>query len=102
VEVRGVVLAAPICPVERQPPDPNCSPRPVEGAGVNARDGSRSVQASAISGADGEFTLQLEPGQYTVEFEPVEGLLGTPQPIDVSVTSQPVDLGTVTYDTGIR
>jgi hypothetical protein len=102
VEVRGVLVAGPNCPVEKQPPDPNCLPRQVEGATVKASDSAGSEQARAVSDADGTFVLELEPGEYTIAFDPVEGLLGAPQPIEVTVASQPVDLGTVAYDTGIR
>ena len=28
------VVAGPVCPVEQDPPDPNCEPRPVDGARI--------------------------------------------------------------------
>ena len=30
--IAGVATAGPVCPVEKNPPDPACAPRPVDGA----------------------------------------------------------------------
>lgn len=60
------------------------------------------MRARASTDQTGGFSLELDPGEYSIVFEAVEGLLGTPQPIDVKVGPMPIDLGTVTYDTGIR
>lgn len=102
VEVRGLLVAGPICPVERQPPDSACSPRPVEGAVVKALNPAGEVRARAVSDAAGRFQLDLVPGDYTVEALPVEGYSGSPAPVTVTVSSAPVDVGTLMYDTGLR
>ncbi len=42
-------------------------------------------------------------GETTVLFSDVEGLMGTPQPVVVTVLpGETVDLGEILYDTGIR
>lgn len=99
--VRGHVQAGPVCPVEREPPDPRCAPRPVA-AMLQISDAHGSNAASVVSDATGNFSVALPPGDYTLTAQPVSGLMGTPAPITFTVTAgSPVDL-TVEYDTGIR
>lgn len=100
--IRGTATAGPVCPVERNPPDPSCAPRPVAGATIVIRDGSGSQVAVAISGQDGSYFVALPPGEYVVDPQPVQGLLGTaaqePAHVDAgAVTDVPLE-----YDTGIR
>ena len=100
--VEGRLVAGPVCPVESDPPDPQCAPRPVEGAEIVATtiDGR---QYRTESGPDGHFELSVAAGEVTVEFLPVDGLMGIPEPILVVVTEgDTLDLGDVGYDTGIR
>jgi hypothetical protein len=100
--IRGTASAGPVCPVERNPPDPSCAPRPVAGATIVIRDGSGSQVAVAITGQDGTWFVAVPPGDYVVDPQPVQGLLGTAarQPARVeagAITTVPLD-----YDTGIR
>ena len=100
--IAGRVVAGPVCPVETDPPDPACAPRPVEGAEVTVitADGRRWVTRSD---ADGRFRIEVPVGQAVVSFGDVEGLMGTPVDIEVSVTEGVTsDLGEVADDTGIR
>jgi hypothetical protein len=100
--VRGTVTAGPTCPVERDPPDPGCAERPVAGAVLVFTDAGGLEVARVTSAADGTFTVELAPGAYHVSAEPVDGLMGTPGPMDVEVEAgQPTELQ-VSYDTGIR
>ena len=101
-EIVGLALSGPSCPVETDPPDPTCAPQPVVGATIEALDEAGDLIASADTAADGHFALSLPPGDYTLVPQPVEGLLGLPSPIAVSVVDEPVDLGVIEYDTGIR
>jgi hypothetical protein len=100
----GVSIAAaagPVCPVEK-PNDPACAPRPVRGAIVHVVDAGGQVIGSAVTGGDGRVTMTVAPGDYTSTADPVEGLMGAPAPVPVTVvegTVAPVDLA---YDTGIR
>lgn len=100
--VGGHVVAGPVCPVETVPPDPNCAPRPVEGAILQIRDAEGRGVAMVVSDAAGSFALTLPPGDYVLVGLPVEGLIGTPEPLTFAVElGSPVEL-TVEYDTGIR
>ena len=71
------MTAGPVCPVERNPPDPSCAPRPVAGATIVIRDGLGGQVAAAVSGADGAFFVAVGAGDYVVDPRPVQGLLGT-------------------------
>lgn len=100
---RGTVSAGPTCPVERNPPDPNCAERPVAGAMLVFTDAAGTEVARVTSAADGSFSVELLPGAYRLTAEPVDGLMGTPAPIDVVVEAGgPLTELQVSYDTGIR
>lgn len=99
--VTGTALAGPVCPVETEPPDPACAPRPVTGATIEALDPSGSLVASAVTDADGRFVLTLPSGDYTIVALPVDGLMGTPAPVQITLTG-PMEVGVLAYDTGIR
>ncbi len=100
--IRGVATAGPVCPVERNPPDPSCAPRPVAGATIVIRDGSGAQVAVAISATDGSFLVSLPPGDYVVDPQPVPGLLGTAARQSASVAQGFMTEIALDYDTGIR
>ena len=101
LEVFGVALAGPVCPVETNPPDPACAPRPVVGATVLAVSDSGQEFESRTDG-DGRFSFLLPPDKYEIIAQPVEGLMGSPTPVETEVRSEAIDLGVLEYDTGIR
>ena len=92
-------LSGPTCPVQQDPPQTGCEPRPVAGATVKVVDEQgRSIEAR--TDAAGNANFMLEVGRYDIEANPVEGLMGTPDAIQVDlVDDQAV---TLSYDTGIR
>ena len=100
-DVTGQVLAGPTCPVERISPDPRCAPRPVSGAVLLFTDSFGREAGQAVSDDDGQFTISLPAGRYTLKPQRVVGLLGTAPPQEVTVTSAGAQVR-VTYDTGIR
>ena len=99
--VSGRAEAGPVCPVETNPPDPACAPRPVVGAIVVAVAESGD-QVETTTGPDGRFSFGLAAGRYEIIAEPTAGFMGTPEPIEVDVGSVPIDVGVLMYDTGIR
>ena len=101
IAVSGLAEAGPVCPVETNPPDPACAPRPVAGAVVVAvaESGDRF---ETTTGPDGRFSFDLAAGRYEIIAEPANGLMGTPEPIEIEVVSAPIDVGVLMYDTGIR
>jgi len=97
----GRVNAGPTCPVER-PGDPACAPRMVAGAVLLVRDGAGKEVARLTTDGSGLFRFSLPAGEYTLEPQPVEGLMGTAQPMPFTVTDGVVTWLDVAYDTGIR
>jgi hypothetical protein len=100
--IGGTATAGPVCPVEKNPPDPNCAPRPVAGATIVVRDGSGSQVAVAISGSDGRYFASLPPGDYVLDPQPVQGLLGTAPKQPATVVAGTITEVPLEYDTGIR
>jgi hypothetical protein len=102
--IKGTVTAGPVCPVESNPPDPACAPRPVAGAVIVALNDEGDEVGRTVSGDDGTYELQVgQTGTLTITGQPVEGLMGAPKPQQVTLTG---DVRTATldlaYDTGIR
>ena len=101
--VTGVVTAGPVCPVVTDPPDPDCEDRPVAGAEIVVRNSSGEEVARARSADDGTFSVSVAAGSYELVPQPVEGLMGTAAPIDVTVEEGvPRERIEISYDTGIR
>ena len=101
----GTVTAGPTCPVERNPPESRCAPRPIAGAIVVVEDPAGHEVGRTTSGADGRYRVTIAmSGTVSVTGLPVPGLMGTPRPVTVTLAGasdgvQTVDLE---YDTGIR
>ncbi len=95
-------LAGPMCPVETDPPSPECAPRPVESATIVVTDATGDEVVRGTTGPDGVVGFDVAPGELTVVPQPVEGLLRTASTISVTLTAGQTLRGTVDYDTGIR
>ena len=95
-------VSGPHCPVVSDPPDPACEPRPVADASVIIRDARGREVVPAATDPSGVLFIELVSGDYVVEAQPVDGFMGTPAAVQVTVVdgaATPVDLQ---YDTGIR
>jgi hypothetical protein len=95
-------LAGPVCPVETDPPSPECAPRPVDSATIVVTDATGDEVVRGTTGPDGVVGFDVAPGELTVVPQPVEGLLGTASTISVTLTAGQTLRVTVDYDTGIR
>jgi len=103
--IAGRAVAGPVCPVERVPPDPACAARPIGGAVIVVRGADGAEIARATTAADGTFLVGVPGGgSWTVEPQPVEGLMGTAPAVVVQVPDAPSSwvAADVAYDTGIR
>jgi hypothetical protein len=103
--IAGRAVAGPVCPVEQVPPDPACADRPVAGAVIVIRGAGGAEVARATTAADGTFLVGVPGGgTWTVEPQPVEGLLGTAPSSAVQVPDLASSWAAadVAYDTGIR
>jgi hypothetical protein len=100
--ITGRLVAGPICPVETNPPDPDCAPRPVPDTEVIATL-SDGTELRIVSSLDGTFRIALPPGEVVITFAVDEASMLAPDPITATiVANQTLDLGDLTYDTGIR
>lgn len=100
--LHGVALAGPVCPVVSDPPDPDCADRPVRDARIVVTDPDGREAASVVTDENGRFALAIPTGDYILVPQPVDGLMGTPGPISVTVAADGSDPIVIAYDTGIR
>jgi hypothetical protein len=92
-----MVTAGPTCPVHRAG-DPACAPRPVKGAQLSLNGVSKMTLTTDANGTARETMI----GAYRLVAQPVNGLKGTPAPLEVVITRRKVTHVTISYDTGIR
>jgi hypothetical protein len=85
-----------------QPGDPACQARPVAGAVVVVRDDAGAELARGETDDAGTVFIEVPAGDYVVEAHPVDGLMGTPGPMAVTVVDGAGTLVALDYDTGIR
>jgi uncharacterized surface anchored protein len=87
----------------QNPPDPACADRPVVGAILIVTDDAGREVSRGTSDENGDFSIPLEPGHYVVRPQPVEGLMGTAQPVDFTIGEGGSAITfDIAYDTGIR
>ena len=104
--LEGVISIGPICPVEKNPPDPGCLPTaetyqayPV---GIWSANGSRKTEQIAPA-LDGSYRAELAPGNYRVILEKEQyGIGGSNLPVDISIFAGNTTLLNISIDTGIR
>jgi hypothetical protein len=95
----GVVQASPACSVDRV--YHACRPRPLGHVEVQARSPSAGVMASALTEADGHYSLRLGPGSYLLVVVITQVLPRCPH-VPVSVGSGAAIRANINCDTGIR
>jgi hypothetical protein len=94
--------AGPVCPVETNPPDPACAPRPVAGAEIRVADAQGHPMGMVVTDATGVAFVGLAPGSYTMQPQPVDGLVGTAPEVTAEVQDRVATPVVISYDTGIR
>lgn len=101
----GRIGIGPICPVETNPPDPNCQPTEETYAAwpitVWTYDKHTKV-ASIIPQSDGAYVVDLAPGAYVVALDRSSGVGGSNLPQTVSITKGETTSLDIEIDTGIR
>lgn len=101
--IQGLVVLGPTCPVESTPgandPVPCLTPYSAQ---LVVLDAENSVVARVTSAADGNFRIDLPPGDYIVT--PATGTDSYPiaNPVSVTVVNGQYVPIEVNYDTGIR
>ena len=98
--IGGSVLLAPTCPVETA--ESPCPPRPLAGVPVRVVDADGNVRASAVSGDEGAFTIDVAPGSYLLTASIEEDPARSVKPVRVEVLAGQVVHADVLVDSGIR
>jgi hypothetical protein len=98
--IQGRALAGPTCPVVTAD-DPACADRPLAGVTILVLTANGVEAGRTTTDANGAFGFSLPPGPYTLEPQPVEGMMGDAAPIPVVIGDGIVTVD-VAYDTGIR
>ena len=100
--VEGTVFLGPQCPVEAV--ESPCPDLPLADVQVQLTAGDEVV-GTAVSDADGRFTIEIEPGSYmlgaVLEAEPPASMLFA-KPVSVTVVANETIEANLLVDTGIR
>ena len=100
--IRGTVMMGPTCPVERDPPDPNCADKPLSTTVAIYRASNRTNAFAVLqSDKEGKFSASLPPGAYVVTAGG-ESMLPRCNPVEISVGPSSYVTTTISCDTGIR
>jgi len=100
--VKGVVMAGPTCPIEKYPPDPRCSSRPVPDQKVLFKTPGGVLVTQVTTDKKGKFTVTLPPGTYDLQV-PGARLYQVPQQhLQVTVVAGQTVQIQIMLDTGIR
>ncbi len=101
--IKGIVLLGPICPVVKNPPDPQCADKPYATKLAVTTADQVSVIKEFISDENGKFSVGLPPGEYAIRTAAAANILprcssnGT-----IRVGANNYTEITVSCDTGIR
>jgi hypothetical protein len=104
--LEGKISIGPLCPVEHDPPDPDCLPTaetykayPV---GIFSPDGKHKI-TQVNPALDGTFRIDLDPGKYLVILESEHfRICSSNLPAEVVIISQNKTILDIDIDTGIR
>jgi hypothetical protein len=104
--LEGIISVGPLCPVEKDPPDPDCLPTletykayPVS---IWTSNGERKI-TQVNPALDGSYKVALNPGNYLVILENGQNRIGSSNlPEEVEISSQTETILNINIDTGIR
>jgi hypothetical protein len=104
--LEGKISIGPLCPVEKDPPDPGCLPTaetykayPVSIWTLNGKSKIAQINPSL----DGSYMIELIPGNYLIKLEREKYVIGGSNlPAEVSIVSQQETILDIDIDTGIR
>lgn len=96
----GHISIGPLCPVEQNPPDPNCQPtlQTYQAYPLSVYNSSNQKIMEFIGAANGNYQIELQAGTYTIKSE--TGMQRYSQTVAIianQTTTQNIDI-----DTGIR
>jgi hypothetical protein len=103
--LEGKISIGPVCPVESDPPRPECLPTaetykayPVS---IWTSEGGQKV-AQISPALDGSFFMELDPGEYLIKLDKDNSIGGSNLPLTVVVSTVQKTIVSIDIDTGIR
>jgi hypothetical protein len=103
-QLMGKISIGPLCPVETDPPDPNCQPTaetylnwPV----VIFTSDNKTKVLTLNPDVDGNYLVDLDKGSYIVDLD-IENRFGDNLPTKIDVKANKTVLLDIDIDTGIR
>ncbi len=100
--ISGIVLLGPVCPVVKDPPEPECADKPYAAKlAVTASDQARVITEFS-SDANGRFRVALAPGEYAIRSAAAANILPYCSRDTVKVEANKFTDIVVSCDTGIR
>lgn len=108
--IKGIAMLGPMCPIEKNPPDPNCADKPYKTTLVAVpagRQASSPDEAQIFkefnSNADGKFIVDLSEGEYVISSADTAGIFShCSSRGSVKVEKNKYTDITIYCDTGIR
>ncbi len=98
--IKGKVTIGPTCPVEMNPPDPNCAPKPYAASLVAIKRITAEKKAFKAS-EDGTFNLKLSPGDYSIR-NADPAILPRMEDQEITVYAHKYTEIDIEFDSGIR
>jgi hypothetical protein len=104
--LEGIISIGPICPVEKNPPNPGCLPtaETYKAYPVSIWTSNGMKEITQINPAlDGSYKTELYPGNYLVILENGQNRIGSSiLPVEVSIIPKSMTILNIDIDTGIR
>ena len=103
--LEGRVTIGPLCPVERNPPDPTCQPTTETYAAwpiaVWTSD-KKAIVAQIAPSLNGTYKIALSTGDYVVDFEKQQTFGNNNLPANITINSAEITTLNIDIDTGMR
>jgi hypothetical protein len=103
--LEGTISIGPICPVETDPPRPECMPtaETYKAYPVSIWTSDVGQKVAQLSPAlDGSFSIELDPGEYLIKLDKESNIGGSNLPLTVVVSDLEKTTVSIDIDTGIR
>lgn len=95
------VLLSPICPVERNPPDPACAPKPYKTTITILKALTNTPYKNYMTDASGKLTFSIDAGAYVLHSESTSSLPYCTD-LKIEVRAKRTQGLVMNCDTGIR
>jgi hypothetical protein len=105
--LKGKISIGPLCPVQKDPPDPGCLPtKETYKAWATAvwSENKKTKIALLDPNLDGNYQIELPSGNYVLDFEVdrTNGVGGSNLPSPISISNMDTTIFNINIDTGIR